>query len=168
QDEISTLSRRLYPAILRRGLTPALRSLADQFDSVLPVELKVDDLAAAERTGGMTVPEGVRLAAYRIVEEALSNTAKHARATGACVEVRLEPTALRVLVRDDGRGFSQASSGEGLGLTAMQDYAAAVGGDCELSTGPGQTLVEASFPLPTAAPVATDQSSTTLAPARKP
>jgi signal transduction histidine kinase len=89
---------------------------------------------------------GVELAAYRIVQEALTNARRHA--PGAAVDVELHYTgdALRLLIRDNGPG-PPAAAPAGHGLSGMRERAAAVGGD--LSTGPapgGGFLVAARLP----------------------
>lgn len=149
QEEISVLSRRLYPAMLRRGLTPALHSLVDQFELVLPVKADVHEgVGSLERADPGSIPEGVRLAAYRIVEEALGNALKHAHASAVIVEAEIHSgEKLRIAVRDNGRGFNPGEPRDGLGLMAMQDYAAAVGGVCEFRSSAGQTEIVAVFPV---------------------
>ncbi|MER6950122.1 sensor histidine kinase [Nonomuraea sp. NPDC000554] len=113
----------------------------------------LDESRAASGTGTrlilrgspVTLDPGVELAAYRIVQEALTNARRHA--PGAAVDVELHYTgdALRLLVRDNGPG--QSTAGEGHGLSGMRERAAAVGG--ELRAGPatgGGFLVEARLP----------------------
>ncbi|MET7329330.1 sensor histidine kinase [Nonomuraea sp. NPDC005650] len=90
---------------------------------------------------------GVELAAYRIIQEALTNARRHA--PGAAVDVELDYTGadLRLLVRDNGPGPASTLQGGGHGLSGMRERAAAVGG--ELRTGPAQGggfLVEARLP----------------------
>jgi len=100
------------------------------------------------------VDPGVELAAYRIVQEALTNARRHA--PGAAVDVELHYTgdALQVRIRDNGPGPPPAPAPSGHGLTGMRERAAAVGG--ELRTGPaagGGFLIEATLPAkPEAAP----------------
>ena len=82
ETEIRSISHQLYPTILRRGLIPALESLGDRFEEIFQVRLELEEgLREQERSDQNLVPEPVRLTAYRIVEEALSNVVKHARAT---------------------------------------------------------------------------------------
>lgn len=149
EEEISVLSRRLYPAILRRGLVPAVQSLVDQFELAVAIETDLDEgLVSQERANPNAIPEGVRLAAYRIVEEALGNALKHAQANSVIVRTHLDGGAgLRVSVCDNGHGFDSDRVRAGLGLAVMQDYAAAVGGTCAVSSSPGTTEVTALLPL---------------------
>ena len=88
---------------------------------------------------------GVELAAYRIVQEALTNTRRHAPGTAVDVELRYSADSLRLRVRDNGPGPS--ASGSGHGLLGMRERAATVGGS--LRTGAasgGGFLVEAVLP----------------------
>lgn len=94
------------------------------------------------------VPDGVGLAAYRIVQEALTNVRKHA-GPGAVVRVRLAVGRdIEVEVRDDGRGAAATGDGRGLGLVGMRERAAVHGGTLEAVpvTG-GGFAVSARLPL---------------------
>ena len=71
------------------------------------------------------LPAGVDLSAYRIVQEALTNTLRHARATRAEVTVRYGADAVEVDVRDDGRGAPGTTHGGGHGLVGMRERAVA-------------------------------------------
>jgi signal transduction histidine kinase len=90
---------------------------------------------------------GVELAAYRIVQEALTNARRHA--PGAAVDVELHHTgdSLAVRIRDNGPGPPVAAPGAGHGLAGMRERAAAVGGELRTGTAPGGGfLVTASLP----------------------
>jgi signal transduction histidine kinase len=80
------------------------------------------------------LPLGVELAAYRIVQEALTNTRRHASAATARVRLTYSPTTLRVEVTDDGSGH--ASGRPGHGLIGMRERAALYGGTLEAGPGP--------------------------------
>ncbi|MGI5283772.1 sensor histidine kinase [Nonomuraea polychroma] len=89
---------------------------------------------------------GVELAAYRIIQEALTNARRHAAGAAVDVELHYTDDALRLAVRDNGPGPSDEGTA-GHGLAGMRERAAAVGG--ELRTGPapgGGFLVEARLP----------------------
>jgi signal transduction histidine kinase len=94
------------------------------------------------------VPDGIGLAAYRIVQEALTNVRKHA---GPDVTVRLRLAVgpdVRVEVRDDGRGAATAPDGRGLGLVGMRERATVHGGSLEAGPAPGGGFaVSARLPL---------------------
>jgi signal transduction histidine kinase len=101
----------------------------------------------------ITLDPGVELAAYRIVQEALTNARRHAEGAAVDVELTYAPDVLRLRIRDNGPGPPPAASPGGHGLLGMRERAAAVGG--ELRTGAaagGGFFVEAR--LPTAAEAA--------------
>jgi signal transduction histidine kinase len=125
-EELREISRGLHPAILEKGgLRPALRALGRR--AGVPVELSV-------RVGGR-LPERVEVAAYYVVSEALTNAAKHARASVVEVDVGVTGQTLRLLVRDDGAGGADPSRGSG--LIGLSDRVEAVGGRIEITSPPG-------------------------------
>ncbi|MGR6918514.1 CHASE3 domain-containing protein [[Actinomadura] parvosata] len=137
-DELREISRGIHPAILSEaGLGPALKALARR--SPVPVELDVDVPGR--------LPEPVEVAAYYVVSEALTNTAKHARASVATVRARLEDGRLRLRVRDDGAGGA-TTSGSGSGLLGLADRVEALGGTVRVDSPPGQgTTLDAGLPV---------------------
>jgi signal transduction histidine kinase len=107
----------------------------------LPVVLRVEGEPGP-------LPLGVDLSAYRIVQEALTNTLKHAGPARAEVAIRYQPDAVDIEVVDDGRGPVD-SNGDGHGLVGMQERATLYGG--ELSAGArdgGGFVVRARLPIP--------------------
>jgi signal transduction histidine kinase len=126
-DEVREIAHGIHPAILSEGgLQPALRTLCRR--SMVPVELELD---VAKR-----LPEPIEVAAYYVVSEALTNIAKHARASVAHVDVQALDGTLRVSVRDDGVGG--AVPGEGSGLVGLCDRVEALGGTTSISSPVGQ------------------------------
>ncbi len=125
---------------------PSLRYLDDLLaqvrDAGLPVELVVEGAPA-------TLPQGVDLSAYRIVQEGLTNALKHSGAAHARVLVRYTPAELELEVSDDGRGRSNGTAnGSGQGLVGMRERVSLYGG--ELDTGSsrdGGYVVHARLPL---------------------
>jgi signal transduction histidine kinase len=100
------------------------------------------------------VPAPVQSVAYRVVQEALTNVARHARASATTVRVRREPGAITIDVTDDGAAPAQAITGEtlGNGVRGMRERAAALGGT--LDAGPdagGGWRVHAWLPMTTPA-----------------
>jgi signal transduction histidine kinase len=108
-SDLQELSRGIHPAILSRGgLGPAIKTLARR--SPVPVVLDLDV------TG--PIPESVQVAAYYVVAEALTNTAKYAEASESTVQAECRDGQLRLTIIDDGIGGAQAGRGSGLiGLT---------------------------------------------------
>jgi signal transduction histidine kinase len=137
QEELLEMARGIHPAILARGgLGPALRTLARR--SPIPVELDV-------RVDGR-LPDRVEVATYYVVSETLTNAAKHARASGVCVEVETVDHALRVRVHDDGKGGADPSRGSG--LVGLQDRVAALDGAITVRSILGEgTSVHVELPL---------------------
>jgi signal transduction histidine kinase len=96
---------------------------------------------------------GVELAAYRIVQEALTNARRHAPGAAVDVELHFTGTALRLLIRDNGPGPSTMDGVAGHGLLGMRERAAAVGGELRVGAGiGGGFVVEATLPLAQGAP----------------
>lgn len=126
-------------------LAPA-RSLAD-----------LDVLVETARASGLRVelsrqgepvalPAGAELAAFRIVQEALTNVCRHARASTAAVVVRYGPSEIVVEVNDDGVGGVPAGGGHG--IVGMRERAALYGGDVEAGPRPGGGFrVQARIPV---------------------
>jgi signal transduction histidine kinase len=113
------------------------------------------------------LPDGAALAAYRIVQESLTNTRKHGgpRAT-AQVTLRYLEDALLLRITDDGRGGAAASDGAGHGLTGMRERVAIYGGWVQAGPRPaGGYQVTARLPLTLAAPTAAPASPTLTRPA---
>jgi signal transduction histidine kinase len=133
---------------------PGVEQLADLLAQVrgagLPVELRVEGVP-------VELPQGVALAVYRIVQEALTNTRKHGGPdTTATVRLHYRDDDVRLEVTDDGRGADAPGDGMGHGLVGMRERVAMFGGD--LTAGPcpgGGFLVAATLPVSVAAgPVA--------------
>lgn len=136
-EELREMARGIHPAILsERGLGPALEMLARR--SPVPVDLAV---RAEER-----LPERVEDAAYYVVSEALTNAAKHARASNVEVNVDVRGGALRVAVRDDGVGGADPDRGSG--LLGLKDRVEAIGGSISLHSPADQgTSLQVELPL---------------------
>jgi signal transduction histidine kinase len=101
------------------------------------------------------VPTSVDHAAYRIVQEALTNVVRHAGDSSVIVELTLVDSALRILVTDDGPGVTEGDLHPGNGINGMRERATAVGGRLDVRPGVGRgTIVEAVLPvvIATAAP----------------
>jgi signal transduction histidine kinase len=135
--ELQEISRGIHPAILSRGgLTPALRTLARR--SSVPVELD-------SRIKGR-LPDGVEVAAYYVVSEALTNAAKHAQASVVQIAVQAEDSTVELVVRDDGLGGADPRRGSG--LIGLRDRVEALGGTIEITSNAGNgTSVLAKIPI---------------------
>jgi signal transduction histidine kinase len=141
-EELRETARGIHPAILADGgLRPALKTLARR--SPVPVDLRVH--------AGGRLPGPVEVSAYYVVAEALTNTAKHARASAVTVtaEVGTVDPLLRITIRDDGVGGADLT--RGTGLVGLRDRVEALGGQIFVDSPPGAgTTLRAELPLTTA------------------
>lgn len=129
------------------GLEAALQSHVQDFSQRWPIKATLVGSRLAR------LPAEVELVLYRIVQEALSNVAKHAEASEVVVRLTRRGRSLRLLVEDDGRGFDveagKDSRDSGLGLFGMEERLALVGGSLRVESAVGEgTRVSAEVPLP--------------------
>lgn len=137
-------------AVLRRDRTPApttpepgLGDIADLAERTRLAGLEVE----VSRVGYGDVPAAVGLAAYRIVQEALTNVVRHAGADSATVTIEHSPGYVTVRIDDDGTGVSRPAP-EGHGLDGMSERARALGGHVRTANRPeGGFRVEATLPV---------------------
>jgi signal transduction histidine kinase len=142
--EMRALIFQLRPeALEQEGLLAAFQKQADAMRARhgIAVDLEVE--------GEPDVPLAVKAALFRIVQEALHNTVKHARARQVTLRLERTPVRLVLEVADDGRGFDPNAAAPGhLGLSSMRERVAALAGTLEIDSAPGQgTRVRAAVPL---------------------
>lgn len=129
--ELRALSRGIAPPILvDRGLPSALAALAGR--SIVPTELVIDSRLG---TPSGRLDAALESTAYFVVAEALTNVAKHSRATECQVNITHTPEELVIVVIDDGEGGAHLSKGHG--LAGISDRVRAVGGVLTLTSPPG-------------------------------
>ena len=145
QDVVADVRRLVHdlrpPALDDRGLVGALTQHAEQVTATGTSEVTVDagDLGA--------LPAAVEVAAYRIVNEALTNAARHAGASRVAVRLLVDERALLVEVADDGSGIPPDAQA-GVGLVSLRERAAELGGRSEVTCpAAGGTTVRAWLPL---------------------
>ena len=124
------------------GLVPALQwqarevSKRTSMDVSVATELASDDL-----------PDEYKTCIYRVVQEALHNCSRHARATKVRIRVQQEPSRLSLSIQDDGQGFDVRQT-KGLGLLGIEERVARLGGKCEIHSAPGSgTIVAIELPF---------------------
>lgn len=142
-QELSNLRRLigdLRPIYLEDlGFVPALEMLVQQTEARYELQVGLDVVG-----GPIRLPSDLELAAYRIVQQALTNVAAHAHAQHASVEVRFGEDDLQLSVRDDGRGFTPPEQPADLvhdghfGLMGMRERALLYGGKLTIDSAPGQ------------------------------
>ncbi len=143
QSAIQDVRRLVYnlrpPALDELGLVSALEQYAASLSSRLNITFDVP-------TALPPLPAATEVAAYRIVQEALNNVTRHARAQKCAVRITLDNN-LRLEICDDGMGIP-AGARSGVGMTSMRERAAELGGACQIESVPGNgTRVTATLPL---------------------
>jgi signal transduction histidine kinase len=131
---IKQLARQLRPPTLDQcGLATALEQLVEEYRrrSGVVIELSLED-------ADVRLCSAWETAIYRIAQEALTNTIKHAQASVVRLRLRQEAGLVWFSVSDDGVGFEAKHAHNGLGLLGMRERVAVLGGEFELATRPGQ------------------------------
>lgn len=146
-DDVRYMAYRFHPSILDDlGLKAALQRLLDDFSSRTGVKTLF-----VHQPLDHALDKAAATALYRVVQESLSNIARHAKATRVEVEVTIEEEGVVVLVRDDGMGFDRTAverAEGGLGLLNMRERLLTVQGSCEVESVPGKgTTVSMHVPL---------------------
>ena len=139
------IMRDLRPAILKRGIVPALEWLPRDFTAHMGVPCTF-----AANHEDLALPEDRRMAMFRICLEALTNIAKHARARSVKIELFADGDSATLEITDDGAGLADADRAKtgSYGLRNMQERAAGLGGWLDISSTPGAgTTVMLSLPL---------------------
>ncbi|HEY7622450.1 MAG TPA: GAF domain-containing sensor histidine kinase [Solirubrobacteraceae bacterium] len=145
-EALRGLIAELRPAALDElGLEPALTSLVQRTSTITGLDVRTEiDIPSGERLS----PE-LETTVYRIVQESLTNVAKHARAATVTLSVQRAEQELRISIADDGTGFDpQQDRDGGFGLASMRERVELAGGD--LSVSPGEatgTVVCARLPV---------------------
>ncbi|MEU8679680.1 sensor histidine kinase [Streptomyces sp. NPDC048560] len=134
------------PGDAPRAPAPGLDRLPELVEQASGAGLSVT--VETEGEGG-TVPPGTDLAAFRIVQEALTNVVRHSGSRTARVRIAHGPGRLRLRIDDEGPATGGDAGGSGSGLIGMRERAAALGGTIEAGPRPGGGFrVSAEFPLP--------------------
>lgn len=153
-DEVGRLSRGLHPSILDDvGLPTAVTRHVQEFAQLhgVAVDMRIDGLDAEP------LSPLLQTTVYRILQEALTNVAKHADARSVSVRLVRDEATVELRVQDDGAGFDPAGGAEAaagdrgdrhLGLQVMRERAALLGGSVEVESQPGAgTTITAHFPV---------------------
>jgi len=144
---VRDLSHLLHPSVLDDlGLAAALGSLTSDFGKRHRIQMDFDHEGVEDRPS----PEAER-AVYRIVQEALTNIARHARASAGCVAVQVLPGTLRVVIEDNGVGFDTADAERpgrrrGLGLLSIRERVSQLAGTVCIDSSPDGTRIEVELP----------------------
>jgi signal transduction histidine kinase len=144
-ENLRTLITELRPAALDElGLEPAIASLVQRTATVQGLEIQSRVQVPADRRLGPELEQAV----YRLVQEALTNISRHARASTVQVSIVERHGSVEVTVRDDGVGFEPRAPVSGFGLAGMRERVALAGGELSIDSAPGEgATVKAVLPL---------------------
>lgn len=133
-EVIRSVATSLRPSVLNIGLVPALEWLVEDFSLRwdTPCHLKID---GTERS----LDETRATAIFRVVQESLTNIARHAHAKHVWVDLSFDASRVKVTIKDDGVGFARSDAEEphGFGLLGMQERLLAIGGQFQIDSQPG-------------------------------
>ncbi len=150
--DVHAISRRLHPSILNDlGLVKAVESECSQFSNREGIDV---DFEARNVPKGL--PADVALSIYRIVQESLTNIAKHACARRVTVSLSASEAELHLCIRDDGLGFDAAEERKmpGLGLSSIRERVRLVNGRHRVCSEPEKgTTIDVTVPLQPKAPI---------------
>jgi signal transduction histidine kinase len=135
--DLREISHGIHPAILSSGgLGPALKTLARRSTVPVSVDVAID----------LRLPDSAEVAAYYVVAEALTNAAKHARASEAEVSAHADDKCLYLSIRDNGIGGADSRGGSG--LIGLMDRVEALGGRMRVVSPPGNgTSLDVTIPI---------------------
>lgn len=150
-SEVRRISSNLRPSVLDDfGLVIALKILCREFESLHNVRTSFE----MGNSNPRHLDPNIEIAVYRIAQEALSNIAKHAKASTAALHLLHHDASLRLIVEDDGDGFSGTQAlrprepGHGFGLISMRERTELLGGRFEVDSAPRKgTTVSVTIPL---------------------
>lgn len=143
-QEVRRISKHLRPMLLDDlGLESAIHELLDELEEQSDVSINRKIQLPKQR-----LPDAVEMTLYRVIQEAITNVRKHAKATTLSIKISNHSHNLRLKLCDNGCGFSTAENNDGIGLLNMRERVELLGGKFTLTsrTG-GGTVVNAIFEL---------------------
>jgi signal transduction histidine kinase len=142
-DGLRGLIRDLRPAALDElGLGAAIEGLAERAERRGDVCVATDVRLPAGR-----LPSEIEVAAYRVVQEALSNAVRHASARHVSIKLEVRDRAIHADIHDDGAGFDPNAPADGFGLIGMRERIALLRGELEIASSAAGTHVSAAIPI---------------------
>ena len=142
---IRRMSMLLRPSMLDDlGLSAALGWYTKQFSASTAIRVSLNDDGSAD-----LLPDAGKISLYRIVQEALTNCARHSEARSILIVLASEEDRYVVRIEDDGKGFTPARGAKGIGLIGIEERVSGMGGTLILDSKPGAgTKIRISIPLP--------------------
>jgi len=142
--ELTDLIHELRPANLQgKGLANAVREYAGELETQMDIPVTV------RIRGERTIPLEIEQTVFRIIQGAMSNVARHSRATQAEIRMRYEKEHLEIIISDDGVGFTPGTQSYSIGLKSMQERAELISGRIQVRSRPGAgTTIQVHAPIP--------------------
>lgn len=128
RQSVATLRQ---PPLQGKSFKDALQTLVQDFERTTEIQTTVH-LQIEPR-----LPTDIAIALYRIVQEAMTNIAKHSQATQVTLDLTADSTQVELKIEDNGQGFDPAQNTTGFGLQSMRERTEALGGLFHLSSQPG-------------------------------
>jgi signal transduction histidine kinase len=143
--KIRRLAQDLRPPVLDAlGLKVSMQTYCTEFTrrTQMPITFDVDEDLPA-------LPDVYNITLYRVLQEALNNILKHAKATQAWVDLSIEEAVITLTIQDNGQGFEMDNQqAQGIGLSSMRERVTIAGGKFTVSSAPKRgTILSAQFPL---------------------
>ncbi|MBN1314758.1 MAG: response regulator [Anaerolineales bacterium] len=147
-EQLRLMAQGLHPPSLDTvGVSPTLEGFCHDFARRTQLEVEYQGVELP------TLPEAFNISLYRLLQEALTNVARHARASCVFVSLSTNDDTIRLMVKDDGRGFDveqmlgTATKPLGIGLLGMQERVELLGGELKIDSQPDQgTCLVATIP----------------------
>jgi signal transduction histidine kinase len=134
-DEIRVISKRLSaPTLGNISLTESIKELVESIN----VTRRVNVVYHLEGIFQKDISQELHLALYRIVQEQLNNILKYAGASYATISIVLKGKNIKLVIKDDGKGFNATKKMTGIGLRNMRTRAESLGGSFAVRTEPGK------------------------------
>jgi signal transduction histidine kinase len=140
-----SIVRDLPPEALESGLRSAVQQQVEQFSRLSGIPCRLD---AEPAVFNESADQGMETVVYRVLQESLSNIARHAQASEVCVGIWRQENSLSLMVRDNGIGLPHIPARRGTGLRGIAQRVAEAGGRLDIASAPGHgTALTMSFPL---------------------
>jgi signal transduction histidine kinase len=147
-ENLRSIITELRPAALDElGLKTAIEALLDRHREQHGIQVDSQLELAGTASGEGRLDADLETTVYRLVQETLTNVAKHAHAETVRVAIAESEGELSIEVGDDGAGFDTAVKTEGFGLAGMRERASLAGGTLSVSSGEGGTVVRVRLPV---------------------
>jgi signal transduction histidine kinase len=147
-DNLRAIITELRPAALDElGLRTAIEALIERHREVGALAITAELSLPGPASGETRLDPDLESSAYRLVQEALSNIAKHAQASNVRISMSESGGELLVELEDDGVGFDTGASSQGFGLAGMRERVELAGGSLNITSGPQGTVVSVQLPV---------------------